>query len=603
MASRSIVARTAEDTLAIGVLATMTALPLIEIAGRACCGRGVSGSIVLVQHLTLWIALAGAVLAARSDRLLALPTPQFLAAGWSAIVQIVTNGVAAGISATLFLASLDLVRIEHDAGDLVAWQIPAWTILAILPVGFAAIAGRLIFRAAPSAAGRLVAASGLLLPLLFRSLPHAAGTVVFPAGLVIIAATALGLPIFTAIGGAALLLFWADGTPINAVPGETYRLTTSPMLPAIPLFALGGYVLSEGGASVRLTRLLTSLVGWMPGGLAIVATAVLAFFTPLTGASGITIVSMGGLLLPVLVRARYAERTSLGLVTVSGSIGLLFFPSLPVFLYGFYANEKFERLFIGGLLPGLLLVAVVAGYAAMHGWRHGATRSRFDGREALAAMWHAKWDLLLPVVVLGSLIRGWATLVEAAALTVAYSLAVECIVHRALHITRDVPRVVVECATLVGGFLIILSVALGFTNYLILAEVPAALLAWMQTHVQSPMVFLLALNVLLIVVGALTDIYSAIVVIVPLITPIARAYGIDPVHLGIIFLANMELGYLMPPMGENLFLSSYRFGKPLPEVYRSTLPYAVMLLVAVLLITYVPSLTLWLVRIYDARVV
>lgn len=603
MASRSIVARTAENTLAIGVLATMTALPLIEIAGRACCGRGVSGSIVLVQHLTLWIALAGAVLAARSDRLLALPTPQFLAAGWSAIVQIVTNGVAAGISATLFLASLDLVRIEHDAGDLVAWQIPAWTILAILPVGFAAIAGRLIFRAAPSAAGRLVAASGLLLPLLFRSLPHAAGTVVFPAGLVIIAATALGLPIFTAIGGAALLLFWADGTPINAVPGETYRLTTSPMLPAIPLFALGGYVLSEGGASVRLTRLLTSLVGWMPGGLAIVATAVLAFFTPLTGASGITIVSMGGLLLPVLVRARYAERTSLGLVTVSGSIGLLFFPSLPVFLYGFYANEKFERLFIGGLLPGLLLVAVVAGYAAMHGWRHGATRSRFDGREALAAMWHAKWDLLLPVVVLGSLIRGWATLVEAAALTVAYSLAVECIVHRALHITRDVPRVVVECATLVGGFLIILSVALGFTNYLILAEVPAALLAWMQTHVQSPMVFLLALNVLLIVVGALTDIYSAIVVIVPLITPIARAYGIDPVHLGIIFLANMELGYLMPPMGENLFLSSYRFGKPLPEVYRSTLPYAVMLLVAVLLITYVPSLTLWLVRIYDARVV
>src|SRR6185295_4891291 len=223
---------------------------------------------------------------------------------------------------------------------------------------------------------------------------------------------------FAAMGGAALLLFWGDQTPANAVPGEAYRLTTSPMLPAIPLFALGGYVLAEGGASARLTRLFTALFSWMPGGLAIVTTLVLAFFTPLTGASGVTILSMGGVLLPVLVGAKYAEATSIGLVTVSGSIGLLFFPSLPVFLYAFYANVPFERLFIGGLLPGMLLVLVVAGWAAVHGWRHGAVRTRFESREALSAIWEAKWDVILPAIVLGGLIAGIVTLVEAAAFTV-----------------------------------------------------------------------------------------------------------------------------------------------------------------------------------------
>ena len=333
----------------------------------------------------------------------------------------------------------------------------------------------------------------------------------------------------------------------------------------------------------------------MPGGLAIVATLVLAFFTPLTGASGITILSMGGLLLPVLVGARYPERTSMGLVTVSGSIGLLWFPSLPVFLYGFYANLDYAQLFVGGLLPGVLLVLVVAGWGAYQGWKRGVARTPFVAGEARAAMWEAKWELLLPVVVLGGIGGGYTTLVEAAALTVLYTLVVECVIQRGLSVRRDLPGIFVECATLVGGFMIILSVALGFTNFLIIAEVPTMAIAWVQARIDSPLVFLLALNVFLIMVGALMDIYSAIVVVVPLIAPIAAAYGIDPVHLAIVFLANMELGYLMPPMGENLFLSSYRFDKPLTEVYRSTLPYTVLLLGAVLLITYVPGMTLWLV--------
>jgi tripartite ATP-independent transporter DctM subunit len=409
------------------------------------------------------------------------------------------------------------------------------------------------------------------------------------------------LPIFAAIGGAALTLLWGDGTPINAVPGETYRLTTSPMLVAVPLFALGGYVLAAGDSSRRLTRLLSMLVGWIPGGLAIVTAAVLAFFTPLTGASGVTIVSMGGLLLPVLVGARYPASTSLGLVTVSGSIGLLFFPSLPVFLYGFYANQPFDKLFVGSLVPGVLLVVAVAAWAAARGLAGGAERTRFHVRDARAAIWNAKWVLGMPALVLGTMLTGTASLVEAAALTVVYAVLVEVVIHRSLDPMKDVPRVALECASLIGGFLIILSVALGLTSYLILLEVPTTLVGWVRSHIESPLVFLLALNGLLILAGAMMDIYSAIVVFVPLLAPMAAVYGIDPVHFAVIFLANMELGYLMPPMGENLFLSAYRFERPLSEVYRSTLPYSLTVLGVVLLITYVPGLTLWLVRLAEGQ--
>jgi tripartite ATP-independent transporter DctM subunit len=431
--------------------------------------------------------------------------------------------------------------------------------------------------------------------------PDAAPSLVVPALVTLDVATILGLPIFAAIGGAALTLLWGDGTPINAVPGETYRLTTSPMLVAVPLFALGGYVLAAGDSSRRLTRLLSMLVGWIPGGLAIVTAAVLAFFTPLTGASGVTIVSMGGLLLPVLVGARYPASTSLGLVTVSGSIGLLFFPSLPVFLYGFYANQPFAKLFVGSLVPGVLLVVAVAAWAAARGLAGGAERTRFHVRDARAAIWNAKWVLGMPALVLGTMLTGTASLVEAAALTVVYAVLVEVVIHRSLDPMKDVPRVALECASLIGGFLIILSVALGLTSYLILLEVPTTLVGWVRSHIESPLVFLLALNGLLILAGAMMDIYSAIVVFVPLLAPMAAVYGIDPVHFAVIFLANMELGYLMPPMGENLFLSAYRFERPLSEVYRSTLPYSLTVLGVVLLITYVPGLTLWLVRLAEGQ--
>ena len=589
-----------ENAVSLAVLAGMVLLAVVEVVGRTVAGHGIPGSIVLVQHLTLWIAILGAALAARSDRLLALSTPYFLPARFRGHVRTFTSGLAAGITASLCLASVDLVRIERGAGDLAAWNIPSWVVLVVLPVGFALIAGRLVWHAADTSGGRLASAMGFGIPVLFGLVsPPAEGGFLMPLALIVVAATVFGMPIFAAMGGMALLFFWGDGTPANAVPGEAYRLTTSPMLAAIPLFALGGYILAEGGASRRLMRLFSALFGWMPGGLAIVTTVVLAFFTPLTGASGVTILSMGGLLLPVLVQATYAESTSIGLVTVSGSIGLLFFPSLPVFLYAFYADLPFERVFVGGLLPGILLVVVVGGWAATHGWRRGVARTPFHWNEAAPAVWEAKWDLLLPVIILGGIIAGLTTLVEAAALAVLYTVTIECFVHRGLSLSRDVPRVAIECATLIGGFMIILSVALGFTNYLVIAEVPTKLLEWAQPRIASPLLFLLALNVFLIIVGALMDIYSAIVVVVPLILPMGAAYGVDPIHLAVIFLANMELGYLMPPMGENLFLSSYRFKQPLLRIYRCTLPYTAILLAAVLLITYVPALTLWLVKLLE----
>jgi tripartite ATP-independent transporter DctM subunit len=586
----------AENALVIAVLALMTATPLLEIAGRSWLGGGVPGAFPIVQHLTLWITFLGAALAARSDRLLALSLTRLLPERWSGRAKQLTSFLATAVASLLFVASVSLVRVDYEYGEEVAWGIPLWMFSVIIPLGFAAIAFRLIWKSSDSPRGRVLSGLGLLVPLAFGWVPFETYGLLLPLSLVLLLGTALGMPIFSAIGGFAMLLFWQEGTPISAVPGETYRLSTSPMLPAIPLFTLGGFILAEGGSSQRLMRLFSALMGWMPGGLAIVTTVVLALFTPLTGASGITILSMGGLLLPGLVKARYPEATSVGLVTVSGSIGLLLPPSLPVILYAFYAELAIEDLFIGGILPGALLIVVVAGWAAYRGYASGAERTPFRLREAGAAIWGAKWELLVPTVVLLGIFGGFATLVESAALVVLLAFVIEFAIFRDLRIRRDLPRVFVESATLVGGFMIILGVALGLTNYLILAQVPMHALEWVRAHIDSPLLFLLALNVFLVVVGALMDIYSAILVIVPLIIPMAAAYGIDPIHLGIVFLSNMELGYLMPPMGENLFLSAYRFDQPLTRVYRSTLPFVLILLAAVLLITYVPAMTLWLVE-------
>ena len=418
------------------------------------------------------------------------------------------------------------------------------------------------------------------------------------AGILLIVLALLGTPLFVVIAATALLGFYGAGIDLAAVPIEFYRLAEMPILLAIPLFTFAGYLLSETGAPSRLVRVTHALLGWMHGGLAIVALLVCALFTAFTGASGVTIVAMGALLYPALKQAGYRDKFSLGLVTTSGSLGLLFAPSLPLILYGVIVAQlgigrvvTVDDLFLAGLLPGLLMIVLLSGYSM---WQsRGAPLHAFSRTEALGALREVAWELPLPIVVLGGIYGGYFAISEAAAITVIYVLVVEVLILREIRI-RALPRIMRESMVLVGGILVILGVSLASTNYLIDAEVPADLFAAVSAHITNKLTFLLLLNVFLLILGTMLDIFSALVIMVPLLLPLALGYGIDPLHLGIIFLANMQIGYFTPPVGMNLFIASYRFKKPIIELYRATLPFFVILLIAVLIITYWPALSLTL---------
>lgn len=588
--------RRGEETVPVVALAAMVLLPLAEAALRPF-QTGVPGAATFVQHLTLWVGFLGAALAAREGKLLALATGELLPAGtvrrWSGIVAAAIGALA---SAMLCRAGVDLVLIERQAETHLALGIPTWVAQAVMPAAFGLIALRLVWKADSSALGRGIAGVGLAAGLLLGQFPGwLDGVSVAPGLAVAVIAALLGAPIFAVLGGVAVFLFLASGVPAAAVPVETYRLSVSPTLPAIPLFTLAGYLLAQGEAPRRMVDVFRTLVGWIPGGTAVVTALICAFFTVFTGGSGVTILALGGLLLAALNADGYRERFSLGLLTSSGSLGLLFPPALPLILYGIVAQVPIENLFIGGLLPGVLLVGLVVAWGLREGMRSRVPRQRFSAREAGVALWHGKWELAIPILVLVAIFSGAATLVEAAAMTALYAFVVQCLIHRDVSLSRDLVRVVTECVVLVGGVLIILGVAMGLTSYMVDAQIPMQILEWARQHIESPLVFLLALNLFLLVVGCLMDIFSAIVVVVPLIVPLGQAFGIDPIHLGIIFVANLELGYLTPPVGLNLFLASYRFEKPILEIWRSVLPPLAILAVGVLLITYVPWLTTGLV--------
>ncbi|MBI2570302.1 MAG: TRAP transporter large permease subunit [Candidatus Schekmanbacteria bacterium] len=403
-----------------------------------------------------------------------------------------------------------------------------------------------------------------------------------------------GTPLFVVIGAAALLGFFASDVPSAAVAAEIYRMASAPTLLAIPLFTFAGYLMAEGGSPPRLLRVTRAWLGWMPGGLAAVALLCCAFFTAFTGASGVTIIALGGLLFPLLRQEEYPERFSLGLLTTCGSLGLLFPPSLPLILYGLVAQVDIDQLFLAGVFPGVLLLVFLTVFGAVVGKRSGSRRQPFRWRDALAALRAAAWEIPLPIIVLGGIYGGILTTTEAAAVTAAWVLVVQCFIYRDLHILRDVPRIAEDAMVLVGGILVILGAALGFTNYLIDAEVPMRLLGLMQELLDSRLAFLLLLNLFLLVVGCLMDIFSAIIVVVPLIAPIAKEFGVDPIHLGIIFLTNLEIGYSTPPVGLNLFIASFRFGRSILSLYRASIPFLVLLLLALAVITYWPGLSLYL---------
>lgn len=568
----------------------MTVLPVIEMISRQFHWQGIPGSAVVVQQLTLWIGMLGGMLASRSDRLLGLSSKEFLPESWRAPAKVITSTVLAAVSMSLAWASYVFVKSERDAGSYLLPGVPKWTALSIMLLGFAVIALRAVWHASPGWKGRGIASVGLFLPALYGFVISPASSGVLTVSLIVFfIITVLGLPIFAAFGGLSLLLFWNVGTPAASVPVEMYRLVTNPLLPPIPLFTLAGYFMVQGGATRRLLRVFTALFSWIPGGLAIATVAICTVFT--FAGSGLTILSLGGLLVPMLVKTRYPENFSIGLLTASGSLGLLFPTSVPAILYCVYSQTPLPRLFTGAILPELVMIGCVASVGIYMGIKHGAVREPFSPREATAAIWEAKWELALPVIMIVGLFGGFGTLTEAAALTAFCAFVVEVFIYRDLKLTRDYREVFIECATIVGGILLIMGVALGFTNYLIDAEVPSHLIDWVQAHVQSKYLFLLLLNGALLVVGAMMDIFAAILVVVPLIKPLAAAYGIDPVQMGVIFIANLELGYLHPPVGINLFLAAYRFKKPMGTIIWATLPFLLILMGTVLLITYVPWLT------------
>lgn len=415
------------------------------------------------------------------------------------------------------------------------------------------------------------------------------------AGLLLIVLAVLGAPLFAIIAASALLGFYHADIDLSVVPIEFYRLAEMPVLLAIPLFTFAGYLLSESRAPMRLVALTTAVLGWMPAGLAIVALLACAFFTAFTGASGVTIVALGALLYPALMQAGYRENFNLGLITTSGSLGLLFAPSLPLILYAVIAQQigvgsavTVDDMFIAGILPGLLMLALLSMWVL---WSNRSLPvTTFSARAAVRAVAAARWEIPMPFIVLGGIYSGYFAVSEAAAVTALYVLIVEVLIHREIHL-RQLPRIMRDSMVLVGAILLILGAALASTNYLIDAQIPTRLLDWVRALVASPYAFLILLNILLLILGTMLDIFSALVIMIPLLLPIAVSYGIHPVHLGIIFLANMQIGYFTPPVGMNLFIASHRFNKPVMQLYLATFPFFLVLLASVLIITFWPALS------------
>lgn len=412
--------------------------------------------------------------------------------------------------------------------------------------------------------------------------------------IILILLALLGMPIFACILGAAMLGLYNEDINFIAIPIEIYRLASSPILMSIPLFTFAGYLLAEGNTSKRLIRFSKSLLGWLPGGLGVVALVSCAFFTAVTGATGITIIALGGLLFPSLIQEKYKENFSLGLITTGGSLGLNFPPSLPVILYGYVSGVNIEKLFVAGLLPGSLMLGLLCIFSIYMGKKWEIQTTKFNIHELISSFKGAIWELPIPFVIIAGIYSGFCTATEAASVIVIYVLLIKTLVYKEINIARGLPSIITESIKMVGGILIILGAALGFTNYLVDAFIPMKILEFMKSIVHTKIGFLLILNFFLIIVGCMMDIFSAILIVVPLIIPLAAGFDIDPLHLGVIFLINLAIGYNTPPVGINLFISSARLKRPVLQLYKATLPFLIICLFSLLIITYWPWLSLYL---------
>ena len=402
----------------------------------------------------------------------------------------------------------------------------------------------------------------------------------------------IGVPLFVIMTIASLAAFTLSGIEVSAVAQEIYRIAAAPTLMTIPLFTFAGYVMAESKSPQRLMKLAETGLGWLPGGISIVTLIVCAFFTAFTGASGVTIIALGGIIYPILIKEGYSEKYTLGAITASGSLGLLFPPSLPIILYGLVAKVDIDKLFKAGIIPGFLIIFILSIWAIYQGPKK-PKEHKFILKNFIAALKESYLEAILPVAVLVGIYGGFVTVTEAAAFTALYIFVIEVFIYKDLSLTEDIPKISVECMSLVAGILLVLCTALAFTNYMVDQDVPMKLFALMKSHLTSKYSFLFFLNILLLIVGSLMDIFSAIVVVVPLILPIAQDFGVNPIHLAIIFLTNLEIGYLHPPIGINLFIASNRFKKPITLLYSASIPFVILIVIALLIITYVPSLSLF----------
>ncbi|MBN2161161.1 MAG: TRAP transporter large permease subunit [Spirochaetes bacterium] len=600
----------AENGIAYATIILLALMPALEVAARWLFKTGIPDSSDYLQHLVLWLTFVGGMITSRERKHLSL------AAGVERIPERVRKWIYAAtgsLSATVCTAfawsALSMVLIGFDPSKRVG-VFPLQLVAGVMPIGYGVMAARFITRAPTGLTGRLIASLGIVLGTLISLdqvgtvittfFPAAAVDLLVSAGRGIAGATSMPFiillviaalfdtPIFIVLGGLAYFLFVRSGGQLEVIPNEAYTMLIGNALPAIPLFAFTGYILAESRAGERLIELFRAVLGWLPGGMVIVVVMVCAFFTTFTGASGVTILALGALLSTILVKSGgYKENFSTGLITSSGSIGLLFPPSLPVILYGVVAQISIKQMYAGGLLPGLFMVVVISMMGVVAAVRGKIPRVPFKLGGSLKAVRDSIWELMLPVIILAGFFSGITTVVEIGAISVLYSLFITMVAHRDISLRR-LPDVMLKCLPIIGGILVILALAKGLSYYIVDAEIPMKLSEWVRIHIHSKVLFLVILNAVLIVTGCFMDIYSAIMVVVPLIIPLGEVFGIHPVHLGIIFLANLELGYLTPPVGLNLFLSSYLFNRPLTSIYRVVLPFLLVLLFTVLVITYVP---------------
>lgn len=616
-----------ENLFATIVLILLALMPTIEVVLRKFFKTGIHSSALYIQHLTLWSTFICGMIASREKKHLALSAGvDIIKEPVQTWIKTATSTLAVMISFAFFFCALSFVFNGFDSSHKIG-IFSIRFILALLPIGFLVIAVRFFKQSPKGLTFKLITGLGFILGLLFgfkpllnffeniithgsgfasileslqtfseNSLTPFLGSISIPFIILLIISAFLGTPIFIVLGGVALLSFVRANGFIEVIPNEAYTVLTSPTIPAIPLFTLAGFILSESNAGKRLIRFFTAYFGWLPGNAAIISILVCSFFTTFTGASGVTILALGGLLYFILTDRKYKKEFSLGLLTASGSSGLLFPPSLPIIMYAVVAQISIKEMFVGGILPGVVMVLALIIMSIRHAFKNKIKKQPLDTKELLPSFIESLGEILLPVIILLGFFLGITTLVETSAIAVVYVLILEVFIKKDIKFA-DLPKVIFKSIPVIGGVLIIIALARGFNYYIVDAEVPMKITQWCQEHIQSKYVFLLLLNIALLITGCLMDIYSAILVVVPLIIPLGQAYGVHPVHLGIIFLTNLQLGYLTPPVGMNLFLSSYRFDEPLVKIYKDVLPFLLFLLTAVLFITYVPWITTWLLGI------